>query len=249
MGEHGNSDTYADFKPHLTIAYLKRGRARKYMSAEHPDSDSSIRLDKIVFSCGRGRSTEHRLRNSPVRSVVAALRPTWVKQRQDRERGIAEIAETAELFTAAMGGDISIQTEAAMLGKTPLPESVTMPHTGRVDPSSVRIARSRTLQGIRLVFYIRHLDRPSIGDKFTFMTALKTIVCDVAETGEEPFTLGPNGKKEQVEAIISPLGVTNRMVMDFLHMTALGTALVDGKRRIAEAAREAGLDFNENGVR
>lgn len=48
LSELPNSDNYPEYKPHLTIAYLKKGRGEKY---ENPDYNYQIKnIKKIVYS-------------------------------------------------------------------------------------------------------------------------------------------------------------------------------------------------------
>jgi hypothetical protein len=48
LSELPNSNEYPDYKPHLTLAYLKKGRGKKY---ENPDYNYQIKnIKKIVYS-------------------------------------------------------------------------------------------------------------------------------------------------------------------------------------------------------
>ena len=51
------TDSYPDYNPHVTIAYLKGGKGRKYVDMindKFPDFERKVKVDKLIFSKPNG---------------------------------------------------------------------------------------------------------------------------------------------------------------------------------------------------
>jgi hypothetical protein len=88
------------------------------------------------------------------------------------------------------------------------------------------------VDGILIEIYIEYEDELSVGDKITYYTALKTIVSDVIQKGEEPFS--EHNPDEKIEAIMSPLSIVSRMTVDIYNALYLNKALVHLKEGIGK---------------
>lgn len=76
------------------------------------------------------------------------------------------------------------------------------------------------VDGVVIQFFIKHVDKFSIGNKCTFSVAAKTICAETIEEGLEPYSeydiLPPTGnnEREEVSALLSPLSLVARMIPD-----------------------------------
>lgn len=89
------------------------------------------------------------------------------------------------------------------------------------------------VDGLLIEIYIEYEDELGVGDKITYYTALKTIVSDVIQKGEEPFS--EYNPEEKIEAIMSPLSIVSRMTVDIYNALYLNKAIMhlkEGVRKI-----------------
>ncbi|ALN97924.1 RNA-polymerase beta-subunit [Bacillus phage vB_BpuM-BpSp] len=107
---------------------------------------------------------------------------------------------------------------------------ITAVNTPPVNKQSGLKIKGTEVDGLLIEIYIKYDDELGVGDKITFYTALKTIVSDVIQKGEEPFS--ENDPDEIVEAIISPLSIVSRMTLDIYGALYLNKALIHLKREI-----------------
>lgn len=59
-----NVDTFPDYKPHITLAYVKPGEGKKYAGMTDMEGQE-VTLDKVVFSSKSGEKTEIQLKGRP----------------------------------------------------------------------------------------------------------------------------------------------------------------------------------------
>lgn len=57
-----HTDTFPDYHPHATIAYLKKGKAEKYIKILNDKKAISVEPDKIVYSKTDGEKKEYKLK-------------------------------------------------------------------------------------------------------------------------------------------------------------------------------------------
>lgn len=101
-----------------------------------------------------------------------------------------------------------------------------------IEKTSLDKINGNDIDGLLLEFYIEYEDELSIGDKVSFSTALKTVVSDVIESGEEPYS--EYKPDEEIEAILSPLSVVSRMTGDLFCILFLNKALLGLKDNISK---------------
>jgi hypothetical protein len=104
--------------------------------------------------------------------------------------------------------------------------------TGKIEPSAFGKIKGKDVDGVLIEFYIRYNDIVGVGDKITFFSALKSVVCEVIEEGYEPYSsFRPD---EEVSAFIGPMAIAARMVPSTM-MTIMGNkVLVELKRKLKE---------------
>ena len=83
--------------------------------------------------------------------------------------------------------------------------------------------------GILIDVYIKTLDKPGVGDKFS-LNASKGIVAKVFEDGEEPIT--EDG--EVIDYVFSPLSVISRMTSDIFFTMWINSVLLKLKEDIRD---------------
>jgi 2'-5' RNA ligase len=67
LSEFPNSNDFPDYKPHITIAYVKKGTGKKYVK---PDYKYTVKnVDKITYSMADGTETEFEYNKSIVESL------------------------------------------------------------------------------------------------------------------------------------------------------------------------------------
>ena len=108
-----------------------------------------------------------------------------------------------------------------------------MPATEKQPPGKIK---GEDVDGVFIEIYIEYYDVAGIGDKITFYTAMKTIICDVIPEGQEPFS--EYRPDENVEAFLSPLSIVTRMTTDVYNALYLGKALVELKRQVKDMYEE-----------
>ena len=80
-----HTDTHPDYKPHITLAYVKKGLGEKY-AGDASLAGKSIRIDRITFSDRDGNKTEIRLGADQAKSLpdpATMPRVALVKELQD----------------------------------------------------------------------------------------------------------------------------------------------------------------------
>ena len=96
LGELEHTDTYSEFKPHITLAYVKPGMGAKYAGARFPfwrgesdvaDAKSWLSFDDVRFSSKDGAKTDINLRDGHVKAVARALGQWERKSLKRLERG------------------------------------------------------------------------------------------------------------------------------------------------------------------
>jgi hypothetical protein len=93
-------------------------------------------------------------------------------------------------------------------------------------------AKTEEFDGILFEFYVTITDHSNIGDKASLSVALKNIIADVFERGDEPFT--EYRKDQNVDFLVSPLSVVGRMTADFYFQLYLNKILVELTDRSVE---------------
>lgn len=96
-----NSDTHPDYKPHVTLGYVKPGRGKKYAGNAALEGREVV-LDRVVFSDRNGNRTEIPLGGSVQRSAIsdqpalsdqpAAAKPVREKKLKAESRKLKAVA-------------------------------------------------------------------------------------------------------------------------------------------------------------
>lgn len=102
----------------------------------------------------------------------------------------------------------------------------------KTETSNGKIKGVEVGEGILIEFYINYEDRMGVGDKLTFFTALKGIVCEVTPRGQEPFS--EYRQDEEVSAFLSPISILARMTGSVMVNMALNKLLIELKHQCKE---------------
>ena len=112
-------------------------------------------------------------------------------------------------------------------------EIVSQPSTEKVESDKIL---GTDVDGVMIQFFIRHNDTFKVGDKACFAIALKTICAETVEKGKEPYS--SYRKKENVQAIISPLSLVSRMVPDLYLIGYCNKCLIELQRQVIDILEE-----------
>jgi hypothetical protein len=115
------------------------------------------------------------------------------------------------------------------IGKNEKATSINLPPSDKINEKKIS---GTDIDGVYIEFYIRYKDDLYIGDKITFSVGLKTIISDVFDPGEEPFS--EFRQDEEVSAIVSPFGVINRMTTDVFFQMYINKVLIELKRKVKD---------------
>lgn len=85
------------------------------------------------------------------------------------------------------------------------------------------------VDGVMIEFYIEYEDKLGVGDKITFYGSCKTIISDIMQEGEEPFS--EYRPDENIDAVISPLSIISRMTIDIYVSLYLNKLMIELKRQ------------------
>lgn len=98
---------------------------------------------------------------------------------------------------------------------------INIKQTDKIDDTKIK---GTDVDGLLIEVYIEYEDDLSVGDKVTYGTALKTIVSDVFEPGEEPFA--ESDPNDYLDAIFPPCSLVGRMTIDFFFQFYLNKAIM-----------------------
>ena len=107
--------------------------------------------------------------------------------------------------------------------------NITLPPVEKINGNKIK---GEDIDGILIEFFIEYEDELSVGDKISFYTSLKTIICDIIKKGEEP--ISEYHKDEIIEAILSPISIAGRQTADIYYAMFSNKALIELKRQIKE---------------
>lgn len=104
---------------------------------------------------------------------------------------------------------------------------------GKIDDNgSGKIKGIDVGEGVLIEFYIKYKDRMGIGDKFIFLTALKSIICEVIPEGLEPYSeFRPD---EEISAFLSPISVLARMTGSIMYNMFSNKLMIELKRKVKD---------------
>jgi DNA-directed RNA polymerase beta subunit len=123
---------------------------------------------------------------------------------------------------------IDVNTNKSKLLKDISPtQIIEQPSTDRIDNTKLL---GSEIQGCLIQFFIKHYDDCAVGDKISFYTSAKTIICDIFPEGKTPIT----AKNDEIEAILSPMSIVSRMTMDMFLMGYTNKILLELKRQVIE---------------
>lgn len=114
------TDTYPDYKPHITLGYVKAGQGQKYVGASTPLEGTTLTLSQVDFSARSGAKTPITLAGPQAPQKVPAEpaepgRPLseirLTEQVQDEQGNVYEIARPAEEVVAAHDQRLSALSE------------------------------------------------------------------------------------------------------------------------------------------
>ena len=104
--------------------------------------------------------------------------------------------------------------------------------TQKVPKSADGKIKGHEVDGVLIEFYVKYHDVVGIGDKITFFSALKSVVCETIEEGYEPYSeFRPD---EEVSAFVPPLSIIGRMVPSTIQTIMCKKVLVELKRKLKD---------------
>lgn len=106
--------------------------------------------------------------------------------------------------------------------------SVILPPTHKLDTQYGKVKGVTVGDGVYIEFYIKYNDIMKVGDKITFFTALKSVICDVMPEGYESFS--EYRPDEKIGAYLAPDSVLKRMVASVLDNMFENKVLIELKR-------------------
>lgn len=89
---------------------------------------------------------------------------------------------------------------------------VNVPIVEKVDGDKIL---GEDIDGLLMVYFIKTVDKFTVGDKLTVSKALKSISAEVLPDGLEPFVKESDGTRFKQDLVVSPLSTSSRMVQDF----------------------------------
>ena len=126
LGELEHTDTYGEFKPHITLAYVKPGMGAKYADARFPfwsgkgDEESWLKFNSVRFSSKDGTQTDINLRDGHEKAVARAL-AQWERKSLTRLKSGqgAACAFESEVLSDELCGDVrellAVATDKALV--------------------------------------------------------------------------------------------------------------------------------------
>lgn len=105
---------------------------------------------------------------------------------------------------------------------------VEQPTTEKIDSDKIY---GTEMQGVMLIFYIKHVDECKVGDKITFFTSAKTILAQVLDEGQEPHS---EYRNTEIEAVISPMSLISRMIPDIYLLGYTNKVILELKKQCIE---------------
>lgn len=105
--------------------------------------------------------------------------------------------------------------------------------TDKTSPNKFGVIKGEKVEdGVLIIFYIKHEDVMGKGDKQAIFAALKGVVCDVIDEGEEMFSL--YDPEEEISELVAPLAILKRMVPSITLTIAGNKVIVYLKRKLEE---------------
>lgn len=108
--------------------------------------------------------------------------------------------------------------------------------TDKVETQYGKVKGVEIGDGIMIEFYINYEDKMGVGDKLTFFTALKGIVSEVIDKGQEPYS--EYRPDEEVSAFISPVSYYARMTGSLPINMFTNKLLIELKRQCVDIYEE-----------
>ena len=122
-----------------------------------------------------------------------------------------------------------IKKDKKMLNSYGISDTTTLEPDYKLEPTGKLKAAA---DGVLIEIYLKATDKMGIGDKLVYGTALKGVLMDVIEKGQEPYTdFRPN---ENVEAILTTSGVLARMVSSIILYGSINKAMLELDRACKE---------------
>lgn len=87
------TDTHPEYKPHVTLAYVKPGAGAKYVGKENALTGKEITVDKILFSSKSGKEIQIPLVDKTPAKEPIALRSTQVNQEASGEERSKKVSD------------------------------------------------------------------------------------------------------------------------------------------------------------
>ena len=139
--------------------------------------------------------------------------------------------------------EASIKKDINQLKKYKVPEDAIK---GNLDPNYKLSPTGRikdTIDGVKIVFYIKATDKYGIGDKLIYGIGLKGVCSDMIATEDAPYTdLHPNC---EVSGILTTAGMNARMVTSVIFNGLLNKVLIELDRQCKDALGIKWKDFND----
>ena len=112
------------------------------------------------------------------------------------------------------------------------PSGIILPPSEQVIPVNGKVKGVEVGDGVLIEFYIKYADELSLGDKISYYTALKSIICEKITDDLAPYTdFRPD---EHIEAILSTISVNARKTGSVFLALFGNKVLIELKRKCAE---------------
>ena len=90
--------------------------------------------------------------------------------------------------------------------------------------------KGKRTDGVLIEIFIKTKDSISIGDKITFGVAVKSVISQVIDEDNVPFS--EYDHDEEIEGIISPFSPINRLTCDFFNQLCINKVLLELKKKV-----------------
>lgn len=95
-----------------------------------------------------------------------------------------------------------------------------------------KIKGREVFDGVLIEFYIKYVDSLGVGDKLTYFSALKSVVCEVIDEGYEPYSeFRPD---EEISTFVGTSAILARMVPSTIATIIGNKVIVELKRKLQE---------------
>lgn len=151
LSDFPNSNTFPDYKPHVTIAYLKSGKAKDYIEKFKDLKDIEVEPEKIVYSRPNGSRVEEFPTTQTDESILESM-SVFLDEVDLMNEAEASTAETISRIRRFINGTIAVKRNAAEtitkveadIRKTSDDSSKTQERTAKTkDPDQAKVYKAK----------------------------------------------------------------------------------------------------------